>query len=890
MILKLPQIPESVRGILCMMAFTIGPSVCLTLTRMSKTMNRMKMKTSRTRFVHHESLETRQLLAGDTSFAVRPVKPSVGEISQIAFVADLDNDGLNEAIAVNRHGNGWYDFNEDFSRLEFRGELPTRIYLARYNQVSAADLDGDGDLDLITERLVGDGGGGYYTDIKWLENDDLQFEKEHALANGGGGGIWTRNVSLMDIDEDGDLDAAYDFDTIHGCNRVWGENTDGRGKFVERWPEDPGSCYVAENLTDPENDGFAEVPQVFMPNSPTVDLDGDGDLDFISTSQNSTLTWHESENGTLIQHELLTDIGRDQSVYPFDIDSDGDLDIIVHDSKRTDWLENIDGSGTFSELRSLGIDQNKPLVVGDYDTDGTPDLFASNKNTGEMISYQFDVPTGTLKIAQTIALPVADTFQDVIDLDEDGDLDIIGVSAWYEQGEGLDDFRRNELPFESTPQLVRIGDIDNDSKNDIISLTDGQVVWYSPMAADILRRIGNVDERAQLFETVDFDGDNDLDVVWSTNSDALNWFENLGGGNFADTSEVLRLAENESVNAFADLDGDDDLDLLISHESRLDWVENINGTLATRHNVHSNGGHSLRVEDIDGDGDMDIADVRDGAVWIYKNEDGLGRFGVEDGIFQLGPGGMRRPTEVASIEISDVDADGDLDFLIGVNFEDTALFITQYDSQIVLLENVDGLGTFESQGPIAAKESSLTSDFVAVDLNHDGLEDLISTDWTLHGIYVFENVVTRETADINRDGVVDAADIDRLCLAIQSDESNDEFDLNDDGLVDLLDVDTLVFRELNSTFGDINLDGRFDSSDLVQAFASGHYNDEIELNSNWTNGDWNCDQEFDSSDLVTAFQKGNFSDAVLRDLHSDPWAFAGFEESKGLRSIRDQRL
>jgi hypothetical protein len=58
--------------------------------------------------------------------------------------------------------------------------------------------------------------------------------------------------------------------------------------------------------------------------------------------------------------------------------------------------------------------------------------------------------------------------------------------------------------------------------------------------------------------------------------------------------------------------------------------------------------------------------------------------------------------------------------------------------------------------------------------------------------------------------------------------------------------------------GDANLDGTFDSQDLVSVFQSNHYEDEIRLNSRWADGDWNGDGEFDSSDLVRAFQIGGF--------------------------------
>lgn len=67
--------------------------------------------------------------------------------------------------------------------------------------------------------------------------------------------------------------------------------------------------------------------------------------------------------------------------------------------------------------------------------------------------------------------------------------------------------------------------------------------------------------------------------------------------------------------------------------------------------------------------------------------------------------------------------------------------------------------------------------------------------------------------------------------------------------------------------GDANLDGTFDSSDLVRVFSSGAY-ERADVSAGWTTGDWNCgargslfappvcDGRFDSSDLVAAWQTG----------------------------------
>ena len=66
-----------------------------------------------------------------------------------------------------------------------------------------------------------------------------------------------------------------------------------------------------------------------------------------------------------------------------------------------------------------------------------------------------------------------------------------------------------------------------------------------------------------------------------------------------------------------------------------------------------------------------------------------------------------------------------------------------------------------------------------------------------------------------------------------------------------------VFEE-ERLAGDANGDGVFDSSDLIQVFQRGEYEDNIAENSVWEDGDWTGDLEFDSSDLIAAFQHGQY--------------------------------
>lgn len=118
--------------------------------------------------------------------------------------------------------------------------------------------------------------------------------------------------------------------------------------------------------------------------------------------------------------------------------------------------------------------------------------------------------------------------------------------------------------------------------------------------------------------------------------------------------------------------------------------------------------------------------------------------------------------------------------------------------------------------------------------------------------------ITEPTGDFDGDGMLTIADVDRLIQEIVAGSDNARFDVNADALVDQEDLMRWV-KDLKQTwFGDSNLDGLFNSGDLVAVFTAGEFEDDIEKNSTWAEGDWDSDGDFGSGDLVVAFQDGGF--------------------------------
>jgi hypothetical protein len=102
-------------------------------------------------------------------------------------------------------------------------------------------------------------------------------------------------------------------------------------------------------------------------------------------------------------------------------------------------------------------------------------------------------------------------------------------------------------------------------------------------------------------------------------------------------------------------------------------------------------------------------------------------------------------------------------------------------------------------------------------------------------------------------------------------------DVDNDGDVDFDDREQWVHEIEGTYFGDANLDGAFNSRDMVQVFQAGEYEDRLLENSSWFTGDWNGDYEFDSRDWVLAFQEGAYEQG--------PRPAAGVPEPSGLLLI-----
>jgi hypothetical protein len=223
----------------------------------------------------------------------------------------------------------------------------------------AADLDGDSDLDVITNTQDD-------LTLSWFENLDGQgnFGTQQIVTSTVTNG---RSVFAEDIDGDDDMDlvcASYGDSSI-----VWFENLDGQGTFS------------AEKIIAPP-DVTAGVNELIC-----IDLDGDNDLDVLSAyTQDDRISWYENLDGlgTFGSERIITEIaGLPTSIYAVDLDNDDDIDVISAGADSVEgvvaWYQNLDGLGTFGPQEIVEDNSNgtRSVFSEDIDDDGDNDILTS---------------------------------------------------------------------------------------------------------------------------------------------------------------------------------------------------------------------------------------------------------------------------------------------------------------------------------------------------------------------------------------------------------------------------------------------------------------------------------------------------------------------------------
>lgn len=346
--------------------------------------------------------------------------------------------------------------------------------------IYAADIDSDGDLDLLSGAMWGE-------DVTWWENDGTDSFTGHVIAVGTDGlldpppagfppyslALYNKPCHIYAIDMDGDTDmdivgAAWNLDDI-------------------RWWENDGSESFTLHTIDGNFDGASSAF--------AIDVDGDSDIDVLGTAEKADeIVWYENDGlESFTKHVIDTFSGA--MVYAIDMDGDSDIDVLG----ATTWSGN---------------------EIAWWENDGTENFTKHSIGSGG--------------IWDNSVYPV--------DLDEDGDIDVLHAAnpdsiSWWEN-DGTENFTSHIIaPSFSGAFSVYAEDIDSDGDLDVLGAAknSGDITWWendgSENFAGNAHTIDGAYDGACTVYAADIDGDTDMDVLGAAmRGDKITWWENIGEG------------------------------------------------------------------------------------------------------------------------------------------------------------------------------------------------------------------------------------------------------------------------------------------------------------------------------------------------------------------------
>ena len=369
--------------------------------------------------------------------------------------------------------------------------------------VAAADLDGDGDLDVLWAAF-------FANTVAWQENVGAGLFGPPQIIDSQADCVVA--VCVADLDGDGDADP-------FAALRV--------GK-INRYENLGGGAFGPPQTINT----LSHMPEDIE----GADVDGDGDIDILMGAGNR-LVWYENlGNNTFASffHSVgsLLQFGT-RSVHAADLDGDNDLDVMAANGNQFVWFAN-QGGGTFS-FGNVLVSQDfgaAGVSAGDVDGDGDVDI-VSSATFGVAAAWYENLGNGSFGPQQVISLE-PDHPHDVhaVDLDGDGDEDVLLPSAadstvsWFESLGG-GSFGPRRVISNSADGAFRVvtADVDGDGGLDVVSanLSGDDITWYRSFFQLSASKnvLGNLSRPGEgLGEAVaapgDLDGDGKPDVVWGS--------------------------------------------------------------------------------------------------------------------------------------------------------------------------------------------------------------------------------------------------------------------------------------------------------------------------------------------------------------------------------------
>jgi len=535
------------------------------------------------------------------------------------FAADIDGDGDMDALSASSvlddYRVAWYE-NDGMGNFSFQRIIGNPQYGA--DLVFAADLDGDGDMDVISE-------GSFGREIIWYENDGTGMFSDQILISS----IqedYLNNLYFTDLDTDGDIDVLSASEGVLS-EIAWYEN-DGTGVFSDQ--------IIISNKAI----GAQSVQ--------AADLDNDGDIDILSSSYilEDKIAWYDNDGTEKFTEQPLTDSPANglRAIHAADLDKDDHADILFVSQGKIAWFKN-EGGAEFSnaEIISTSTVSIREIYTYDLDYDGDLDIATDGLDEEGYIWYQNE-GAGNFTRKSVPSSLIFSSFAKISDIDGDGILDIVLANfsqiIWY-KNDGAGAFTEQNAVFSqfSSLQGFDIADLDGDADLDVLSIARSpvsgagyEIVWHKNDGAGNFSDVtffivdDGLDD-TDLIYVADIDTDGDNDIVWGDSDEAslVTWYENDGAGQFSEPITISAITDFYIEDLyFTDLDSDGDLDILSASTFYLSLYEN-NGAGEFSEQVIITENAAIVINaltaDLDNDGDLDIisGSVYDDKIAWYEN-------------------------------------------------------------------------------------------------------------------------------------------------------------------------------------------------------------------------------------------------------------------------------
>ncbi|MHC5002256.1 MAG: FG-GAP-like repeat-containing protein [Planctomycetota bacterium] len=300
------------------------------------------------------------------AFTPRTITTGANGASAV-FAADLDGDGDTDVIAASRNDDtvAWHE-NLGGTPPAFAERTIATDADAAFD-VFAADLDGDERLDVIAASRNDDR-------VTWYRNDGATppgFEP-HVISDDVDAAV---SVWAADLDGDEDVDVLA---TAFDADRVW-------------WFENAGGSppAFAPRIV---SDAAPEATDVSA-----ADVDGDGAVDVLAaTRADDSIVWYRSDGESppsFGRQVISTGTLGPRAVFPADLDGDGDVDVLSAsvDDDTISWHEQTAGDPlpSFTEhIITTAADSAQSVVAADVDGDGDPDVVSASRDDDRIAWYE----------------------------------------------------------------------------------------------------------------------------------------------------------------------------------------------------------------------------------------------------------------------------------------------------------------------------------------------------------------------------------------------------------------------------------------------------------------------------------------------------------------------